>query len=138
QLLLQGAASVAAIMTAEKSQPIALKNAAENGVAAQIIFQTGNPFDLLQPGNQENKKFDAIFLDPNNFAKNKAALPQARNAWRELNLRAMQQLNPGGFLLTTMRSHLIASEDFVQLLQVCACGASKRLRVLQTGGLPPD
>lgn len=138
QLLRSGAASVTAMLAAEKWQPIALKNASENGIAENISFQTGNPFDLLKQGVQDGKKYDAVFLDPNNFAKNKAALPNARNAWRELNLRALQQLNRGGFLLTTVRSHLISVGDFTELLQECARGAGRRVRVLQTGGLPPD
>lgn len=138
QLLLQGAASIIAMPGAEKFQSVAHKNAAENGVAANISFHTGNPFDVLKQGVQEGKKYDAIFLNPNNFTKNKASLPQARNAWRELNLRAMQQLRNGGFLATTVRSYFIQSAEFIQLLQECARDAGRRLRILQTGGLPND
>jgi len=138
QACLHGAASVQAIMADEKWLPQALLNTQKNGVAEKVFISAGNAFDFLKQGAQAAQKYDLIFLDPPNFAKGKATLPQARNAWRELNLRAMQLLKPGGFLATTTRSHLMAMQEFTELLQSCARSAGKAMRIAAEGGLPPD
>lgn len=133
-----GAASVQGIAEDHNRLAAIKANAERNGVAARVSITAGNTFDCLKKWAQEGKTFDLIFLDPPNLARSKSNLPAAMNAWRELNLRAMQLSSGGGFMVTTLRSHLFPLLEFQDLLQSCARSAGRRLRILQTGGLPPD
>jgi 23S rRNA (cytosine1962-C5)-methyltransferase len=87
------------------------QNAARNGVA--IDARVGNVFDELRGLDRLGERFDTIVLDPPAFAKNKAAVANARAGYKEINLRALKLLNPGGTLVTA-QVHVTVVEKRMQ------------------------
>ena len=72
----------------------------------------GNAFDYLRDAAEREPEFDLVVLDPPAFAKNKDSLVAARRGYKEINLRAMQILKPGGILVTASCSYHMAEEAF--------------------------
>ena len=85
------------------------QNAARNGVT--IDARVGNVFDELRGLDRLGERFDTIVLDPPAFAKNKAAVTNARTGYKEINLRALKLLNPGGTLVTCSCSYNVNEGD---------------------------
>jgi 23S rRNA (cytosine1962-C5)-methyltransferase len=85
-------------------------NAARNGVAVEA--RTANVFDELRELDRGDERFETIVLDPPAFAKNKAAVPRAIAGYKEINLRALRLLNPGGYLVTSTCSYHIDETTF--------------------------
>ncbi len=90
-------------------------NAARNGLA-NVKAREANVFDELRHLERENARFDTIVLDPPAFAKNKAAVPKALAGYKEINLRALRLLNPGGYLVTCSCSYNVDEAMFGQVL----------------------
>src|SRR5262249_9994461 len=88
-------------------------NAARNGVA--IDARVGNVFDDLRGLERLKERFDTIVLDPPAFAKNKAAVANAQAGYKEINLRALKLLNPGGTLVTCSCSDHINESMFAKI-----------------------
>jgi 23S rRNA (cytosine1962-C5)-methyltransferase len=95
-----------------------------------IAWQQADAFDALRAFERGRERFDTIALDPPAFAKSKSAVPQALRGYREINLRAMRILNPGGTLVTASCSFHVAREAFMTML-VEAAGDSGRRMVVQ-------
>jgi 23S rRNA (cytosine1962-C5)-methyltransferase len=104
-------------------------NAQRNGVA--IDARVGNVFDELRGLERLGERFDTIVLDPPAFAKNKAAIPKARTGYKEINLRALRLLNPGGVLVTCSCSYNISEGDFADLIQEAANDAQVSATVVE-------
>jgi 23S rRNA (cytosine1962-C5)-methyltransferase len=77
-------------------------------------------------------------LDPPAFAKSKRAVEGALRGYKEMNLRAMKMLKPGGTLVTCSCSHHVAREEFVGVVGAAAADARRRVQVLETRGAAPD
>jgi 23S rRNA (cytosine1962-C5)-methyltransferase len=90
-------------------------NAAKNGLA-NVRAREANVFDELRHLERENARFDAIVLDPPAFAKNKASVPKALAGYKEINLRALRLLNPGGYLVSCSCSYNVDEAMFGQIL----------------------
>jgi 23S rRNA (cytosine1962-C5)-methyltransferase len=105
------------------------QNAARNGVA--IDARVGNVFDELRGLERLKERFDTIVLDPPAFAKNKAAVEKARTGYKEINLRALRLLNPGGTLITCSCSYNIGEVDFANILQEAALDAQVDATVVE-------
>jgi 23S rRNA (cytosine1962-C5)-methyltransferase len=105
------------------------RNAARNGVA--IDARVGNVFDELRGLERMGERFDTIVLDPPAFAKNKAAVPNARAGYKEINLRALKLLNPGGTLVTCSCSYNINEGVFGELVSDAALDAMANLTVVE-------
>jgi len=120
-------------VTAVESSPDALalleKNVALNG-AGNITPAGENVFDLLRSYHREKKKFDLIILDPPPLARKKTHAGGALRGYKELNLRAMHLLNPGGVLATFSCSHSISVDLFSEMLRMAATDARCEFRVL--------
>ena len=86
-------------------------NAAANGIG-NLTAREANVFDELRHLEREGARYDTIVLDPPAFAKNKAAIPNAMAGYKEINLRALRLLNPGGFLVTCSCSYNVDEEMF--------------------------
>ena len=90
-------------------------NAEVNGLS-NIETIEANAFDLLRDLAERGESFDTIVLDPPAFAKNRAAISQAMRGYKEINLRALKLLRPGGYLVTSTCSYHIKEGDFLDIL----------------------
>lgn len=105
------------------------QNASRNGVA--VDARVGNVFDELRGLERLGERFDTIVLDPPAFAKNKAAVAKARTGYKEINLRALKLLNPGGVLITCSCSYNIDEGAFAGLVQSAAIDAQAQVTVVE-------
>ena len=105
------------------------RNAARNGVT--IDARVGNVFDELRGLERMGERFDTIVLDPPAFAKNKAAVPNARAGYKEINLRALKLLNPGGTLVTCSCSYNVNEGMFGELVYDAALDAMANVTVVE-------
>jgi 23S rRNA (cytosine1962-C5)-methyltransferase len=105
------------------------ENAARNGVA--VDARVGNVFDELRGLDRLGERFDTIVLDPPAFAKNKAAVANARAGYKEINLRALKLLNPGGTLVTCSCSYNINEAAFAEIVYEASVDAQTHVTVLE-------
>jgi 23S rRNA (cytosine1962-C5)-methyltransferase len=89
--------------------------AAANGLD-NVATREANAFDVLRELDDAGERFDTIFLDPPAFAKSKAAVPKARRGYKEINLRALRCLSPGGILVTCSCSYNVREAEFEEIL----------------------
>ncbi len=121
---------VLAIDISDDAIRLAETNAAANGLD-NIRFQTANVFDALRELEKSGEKFDTIVLDPPAFVKTKAALRSAARGYKEINLRALKLLNPGGVLVTCSCSFHFSEAIFLETLEDAARDAKRRLHLLE-------
>jgi 23S rRNA (cytosine1962-C5)-methyltransferase len=114
----------------------AKKNAERNGVTAEFVG--ANVFDWFTAQREAMPAWDVIVLDPPPFAKSKSALENALRGYKELNLRAMKALTPGGVLATYTCSHHMHDTELRQVLAEAANDAKRRVHVLEWCHQPPD
>jgi 23S rRNA (cytosine1962-C5)-methyltransferase len=104
-------------------------NAARNGVA--VDARVGNVFDELRGLDRLGERFDTIVLDPPAFAKNKAAVANARAGYKEINLRALKLLNPGGTLVTCSCSYNVNEAAFAEIVYEASVDARAHVTVVE-------
>ncbi len=131
-----GAASVRGIDSAFDAVGQAKKNAGRNGLQAEFI--AANVFDWFTAQRDAEPAWDLIILDPPPFAKSKSALEGALRGYKELNLRALKALAPGGVLATYTCSHHMQDRELRQVLAEAAADAKRRVHVLEFCHQPPD
>jgi 23S rRNA (cytosine1962-C5)-methyltransferase len=105
-------------------------NAARNGLP-RVQARQANAFDELRRLEQAGERFDTIVLDPPAFAKNKASVPNALSGYRDINLRALRLLNPGGTLITCSCSYHVDEATFGQVVHEAATGALAHVTVVE-------
>jgi 23S rRNA (cytosine1962-C5)-methyltransferase len=115
---------------------MAEKNASLNG--REVEWIEGNAFDLLREYAATNRRYDTIVLDPPAFAKTRRDLEKALRGYKELNLRAMKMLRPGGILVTCSCSFHVSAADFLKVVADAAQDAHKSLRVIENRGASKD
>jgi 23S rRNA (cytosine1962-C5)-methyltransferase len=103
-----------------------------------VETRVADVFDELRALVAANERFGAISLDPPRFAASRRELPGAVRGYRELNLRALQLLEPGGILATSSCTGVLPDEDFERILRDAAVDARRRVQVLRRGGQGPD
>ncbi len=136
---LNSAAKCSSVTGVDSSRPaleMAEKNATLNGLDLEWI--EANAFDLLRDYAAANRRYNTIVLDPPAFAKSKRDLGKALGGYKELNLRAMKMLRPGGILVTCSCSFHVGSADFLGVLAAAAQDAHKSLRVVENRGAAKD
>jgi 23S rRNA (cytosine1962-C5)-methyltransferase len=126
-----GAREVLGVDVSPQAVALAGENARLNGVEDRVAFQTANVFDFLHDADPSQQRWEVILLDPPAFAKNRAALPGALRGYKEINLRAMKLLPPGGHLITSSCSQHVSEELFREVLAVAAADTKRRLRVVE-------
>jgi 23S rRNA (cytosine1962-C5)-methyltransferase len=131
-----GATSVLGLDSAFDAVGQAKKNADRNGLKAD--FQGANVFDWFTAQREAAPAWDLIVLDPPPFAKSKSALEGALRGYKELNLRAMKALTPGGVLATYTCSHHMQDAQLREVLAEAAADAKRRVHVLEFCHQPPD
>ena len=138
-LALHPAAKCSSVTGVDSSRPaleMAEKNALLNG--RELEWIEANAFDLLREYAAAGRRYDTIVLDPPAFAKTKRDLEKALGGYKELNLRAMKMLRPGGILVTCCCSFHVSTADFLKVLAAAAQDAHKSLRVLESHGAAKD
>ena len=123
-------AHVEGIDMAPAAVEVARRNQQLNG-ASNVTFREGNTFDLLKEYDEAGRRFQMIVLDPPAFAKNRDSIPAARRGYKEINLRALKLLRPGGFLVTCSCSYHVTEPLFLQLLAEAATDARKNIVVVE-------
>ncbi len=105
-------------------------NAARNSLA-NVTTREANAFDLLRELEHGGERFDTVILDPPAFAKNKDAAEKARRGYKEINLRALKILRPGGTLVTCSCSYHVHEADFEEVLADAAADAGAAVTVVE-------
>jgi len=131
-----GAASVLGLDSAFDAVSQARKNAERNGLKAD--FQGANVFDWFTAQREAVPAWDLIVLDPPPFAKSKSALEGALRGYKELNLRAMKSLLPGGVLATYTCSHHMQDAQLREVVGEAAADARRRVHILEFCHQPAD
>jgi 23S rRNA (cytosine1962-C5)-methyltransferase len=121
--------SVTGVDSSRPALEIAEKNATLNG--RELEWIEGNAFDLLREYAAANRRYDTIVLDPPAFAKTKRDREKALGGYKELNLRAMKMLRPGGILVTCSCSFHVGAADFFEVVSDAARDAHKSFRVIE-------
>jgi len=115
------------------SEPViesARRNAELNDVT-NVEFVAANVFDLLRDYDDAGERFDTIVLDPPAFAKNRGAVEAALRGYKEINLRALRLLNPGGVLITCSCSYHVGEELFLDMLAEAARDAGRAVQIVE-------
>jgi 23S rRNA (cytosine1962-C5)-methyltransferase len=108
----------------------AQNNAQLNGME-NVEFREANVFDALREFEARDERFDVIVLDPPAFAKNRASLKAAWRGYKEINLRALKLLQPGGALITCTCSYHVSEELFLEIVGEAAIDARRRVQVVE-------
>jgi 23S rRNA (cytosine1962-C5)-methyltransferase len=135
--LARRALSVLAVDSSAEALARGRENAALNGFT-NIVWQEANAFDLLRELERRGERFDTIVLDPPAFAKTKQNLARALAGYKEINLRAMRLLAPGGVLFTCSCSYHVDHAAFAEMLRAAAQDSGTRLALLRWTGAASD
>jgi 23S rRNA (cytosine1962-C5)-methyltransferase len=135
--LARRAARVTALDSSGPALARARENAALNGFT-NIDFIETNAFDYLKERERDRARFDTIVLDPPAFAKTRAAVPAALRGYKEINLRAMRLLSPGGLLFTASCSFHLTTSLFLDMLAAAAADSGRRIALRELRGQPID
>ena len=127
---------VAGIDSSRPALGVADQNAALN--RREIEWIEANAFDLLKDYAASGQRYDTIVLDPPAFAKSKRDLDAALRGYKELNLRALKMLRPGGILVTCSCSYHVSQANFLEMLAGAACDAHRVLRLIEVRGQSND
>jgi 23S rRNA (cytosine1962-C5)-methyltransferase len=122
------------------SLEVAEQNLAANRarIGAEVDWMEGDAFAILRDWSDAGEKFDAVVLDPPAFAKSKRAVEGALRGYKELNLRALKMLRPGGMLVTCSCSHHVGWADLEAAVASAAADAERRVRLRERRGAAPD
>lgn len=115
----------------------ARENVALNGFT-NVDTREANTFDYLRDAERAGERFDTIVLDPPAFAKTRAALDAAVRGYKEVNLRAMRLLAPGGLLYTASCSFHLTKTHFLDMLVAAAADSGRRIVLREVRGQPLD
>jgi 23S rRNA (cytosine1962-C5)-methyltransferase len=105
------------------------KNASDNAVSVDARCE--NAFDALRQLESEGRRFDLVVIDPPALAKRKSALPAAERGYKELNLRGLRLLNPGGILVTCSCSGKLTPDRFARVVEAAARDVGRPLQLLE-------
>ena len=123
-----GAKSVLGLDISENAVAQANRNAALNGLDKTCRFETANAFDVLKQWGKDGRQYDVVMLDPPAFTKSRANIQKAITGYKEINLRGMKLIKPGGFLVTSSCTNLVNPELFLQIIEMAAKDARRNIR----------
>jgi len=123
-----GAKSVYGIDISGNAVEQANRNAVLNGLQDIVRFEAMNAFDVLKGWGKEGKQWDVVMLDPPAFAKSRENIQKAITGYKEINLRGMKLVKPGGFLVTSSCTNLVQPEMFLDIINMAAKDARRKLR----------
>ena len=129
-------------VTGIDQSPAAIKQATalaeRNGLADRCVFRVANAFDELRERDRRREAFDLVILDPPAFVKARNRIPEALAGYKEINLRAMRLLRPGGFLVTCSCSYHLSAEQFRHMLGDAARDVRRTARLVAQGAQGRD
>ncbi len=123
-----GAKSVLGLDISQSAIDMCNKNSALNGLEDICRFECVNAFDVLKNLTKEEKRWDVVMLDPPSFAKSRSSIDKAVTGYKEINLRGIKLVKPGGFLVTSSCTNLVQPEQFNNIIQMAAKDAKRRIR----------
>ena len=126
-----GASKVEAIDISSQAVELARKNAELNSVSDICSFQVANAFDALRSLTESQRKYDVVVLDPPAFTKNRSSLEGAARGYKEINLRGLKLVRPGGFLVTCSCSYHMDRDLFAALVVDAARDAKRTIRQVE-------
>ena len=138
QAALAGAQSVEGLDVSAAAVALAQAHAEQNQVAASCQYRQADAFEELRALERNNQRYDLVILDPPAFARSKKAVPHALAGYKDVNLRGLRLLQPGGVLVTCSCSQPISDHDFWMMLQSAARDANRQIRLLEQRGQGPD
>jgi len=127
--LAQHCSKVTAVDSSRPALEVADRNAALNG--REVEWIEANAFDLLRDYASSGQQYDTVVLDPPAFAKSKSNLETALRGYKELNLRALKMLRPGGILVTCSCSYHVSPADFLEVVAQAARDMHRNLRIVE-------
>ena len=130
--LLAGAREAVAIESSPEALALAQRNAELNGVADRFRLIDGNAFDELRRLERARESFDLVILDPPSFTRRRDTVEAALRGYKEINLRALRLLTPGGILASFSCSHHVSPALFDDVLRAAAADVGRDLRLLAT------
>lgn len=133
-----GAKSVLGIDISENAVQQANKNAALNKLDHIVKFEAANGFDLLKQFSKDARQFDVVMLDPPAFTKSRETINKAITGYKEINLRGMKLVKPGGFLVTSSCTNLVHPELFLNTIAMAAKDAKRKIRQVVFQAQSPD
>jgi 23S rRNA (cytosine1962-C5)-methyltransferase len=136
--LAAGAGRAVAIDTAAAAVAGCRAAAERLGMAGRLTAVQADVFDWLRGPEASRDRFELVVLDPPSFARNRAGVPGALRGYRDLHLRALRLLAPGGRLATFTCSHHVTTADFLAIVAEAAASAGRTLRIAATLGAAPD
>ncbi len=123
-----GAKSVLGLDISQSAIDMCNKNAALNGLENICTFECVNAFDVLKTMSKEEKRWDVVMLDPPSFAKSRSSVDKAIAGYKEINLRGIKLVKPGGFLVTSSCTNLVQPALFYDIILMAAKDAKRRIR----------
>jgi 23S rRNA (cytosine1962-C5)-methyltransferase len=123
-----GAKSVTGLDISENAVLQATKNAELNGLSSICSFEAVNAFDVLKKWTKDGRQYDVVMLDPPAFTKSRESIDKALTGYKEINLRGMKLVKPGGFLVTSSCTNLVSPEMFLETIHRAAKDARRKLR----------
>jgi len=123
-----GARSVLGLDISANAVQQATQNAELNGVHEICKFETANAFDVLKKWGKEGRQYDVVMLDPPAFTKSRETIQKAITGYKEINLRGMKLIKSGGFLVTSSCTSLVSPELFLQIIDMAAKDARRKIR----------
>lgn len=135
---LAGAASVMGIESSDEAAAMARRHATLNGVEDRYTVTVANAFDELRRLQSVHARFDVIILDPPPFARGKETVDRALAGYKEINLRALKLLRPGGVLITCSCSHHVGEALLLDVVAAAAVDAQRTVRLIESRGQSRD
>ena len=111
---------------------------AELNQMSNVEFRAANVFDALREMEAAGERFDTIVLDPPAFTKSRATIKSGARGYKEIKLRALKLLNPGGVLVTCTCSYHMSEEMFMEIIAAAAVDARRRLQIVEKRGQSSD
>ncbi len=133
-----GAKSVLGLDISQSAIDMCNKNAALNGLENVCKFECVNAFDVLKSWSKEDRRWDVVMLDPPSFTKSRSTIDKAVAGYKEINLRGIKLVKPGGFLVTSSCTNLVQPELFLDIIQMAAKDAKRKIRQVQFNAQSAD
>ncbi|MBU3093046.1 class I SAM-dependent rRNA methyltransferase [Clostridium sp. CM028] len=126
-----GAKSVLGVDISEYAVDCCRKNAELNGLSGTVKFECHNAFDVLREWSREKRQYDVVILDPPAFSKSRSTIDGATRGYKEINLRGIKLVKPGGYFVTCSCSHFMYPDIFRDTIADAALDAKRTLRQVE-------
>jgi 23S rRNA (cytosine1962-C5)-methyltransferase len=123
-----GARSVLGLDISANAVEQANANAKLNGLEKTCRFEAANAFDVLKQWVKDGRQYDVVMLDPPAFTKSRETIQKAITGYKEINLRGMKLVRPGGFLVTSSCTSLVHADLFLEIIDMAAKDARRKIR----------